>query len=302
MFRSFLALILFVSLAACAIKTTNPGDPSSADFFKNEIISCLIESCNQEILISGGSIVPEESSLTLSISLPKAPSSSASYSFSVSNPSLGSVSPSTLIFTAANFNIPQTITILGAADDTDTVDNFFVLDILDPEDQSIHYSLKQKDNDRFLFATNPTYAGNFSITFADAICAGEVSGHIGLPSGTYKALAVSGTWRRASAPQISWVLKPNMQYWDIGSSLKAYDTDASSYFIDSSGNGISSAGSNFWTGLNGDWTTGSDCLGWSSGAPTDQGSAGNPSNPTLSGISSGLVYCNNVQSLICVQQ
>ncbi|WP_167882295.1 DUF1554 domain-containing protein [Leptospira langatensis] len=302
MFRWFSGVCLFVLLVDCAIKTKNPGDPSSLEFYENAIISCLLDSCNQEVLISGGSLVVEESSLTLFISLPKAPSSSASYSFSISNPSLATVTPSVLVFTASNYNTAQTIQILANADDTDTVDNSFTLDILDPQDLTIHYSLKQKDNDRYLFATNPSYAGNFSANFADAICSTEVSGHPTLPSGSYKALEVSGTIRRASAPQINWVLKPNMQYWDIATSAKAYDTDANGYFLDSSGNGISSSGVGFWTGLNADWTTGSNCSGWTSNSNTVLGVDGNQSDATISGVSSVAVACDSVLSLICVQQ
>ncbi len=306
MFSRFLLpikILLAISILGCAIKSENPGDPSTKEFMENAIINCLLNSCDREVIITGGSLIPEGASLDLSISLVEAPASSVTYNFSVSNPSLASVAPSSLSFTPANYNVSQTLTIIGASDDADTVNDNIILSILTPTSETISYPLQQKDNDRYLFATSPVYTGAFSIGFADIICQNEAAGISSLPAGTYKTFAVAGTWRRASLPQINWVLKPNMSYIDFPVTAKAFDTDANAQFIFGSQNGITASGGSYWTGLNADWSTGSNCSNWASQSAGVPGNAGNASNSSSSGIFSGATTtCDSPLSLVCVQQ
>ncbi|TGL33915.1 DUF1554 domain-containing protein [Leptospira koniambonensis] len=294
---------------SCAIQSENSGDPNTKAYYENAIINCLINGCDRELIITGGNSLPEGSSLVLSISLVHKPdSSSVTYNFSSSNPAIASVSPSSLIFTPSDYDIPQTLTITGASDDTDSTNNSIVISILTPDSETIPYPIVQKDNDKFLFATPVSYAGNFgSGGFADFVCQNEANNLFGsgLPSGTYKTFAVAGTWRRAMPSKIDWVLKPNKDYIDFagGTFVKAFATDGNALFAFGTGSGISATAAGYWTGLQTDWSTASTCLGWTSSNPSDQGNFGGNSDPNVGGISTGTPdFCDTPKSVVCIQQ
>lgn len=297
-----------VFLASCAIKSENSGDPNTQAYYENAIINCFISGCDKELIITGGNSLPEGGSLVLSISLVHKPDTSVTYNFSSSNPAIAPISPSSLIFTPSNFNISQTLTITGTSDDSDSTDNSVVISILTPNSETIPYPILQKDNDKFLFATNATYAGNFgSGGFADFVCQNEANNLFssGLPSGTYKTFAVAGTWRRAIPSKIDWVLQPNKDYIDFagGTFVKAFATDANALFSFGTGSGISATAAGYWTGLQTDWSTANTCQGWTSNGSIDQGNFASSADPNVGGISAGTPdFCNLAKSVVCVQQ
>ncbi|TGM91001.1 DUF1554 domain-containing protein [Leptospira licerasiae] len=303
----FFAICFSVLQSSCAIKSENSGDPNTKEYYENAIIDCLINGCDKEIVITGGNSLPEGGSLVLSIYLVHKPdSSSVTYNFSSSNPAIASISPSTLIFTPSDYNIPQTLTVTGLSDDSDSTDNSVVISILTPNSETIPYSILQKDNDKFLFATSASFAGNFgSGGFADFVCQNAADSLTGLPSGTYKTFAVAGTWRRAMPSKIDWVLKPNKEYIDFngGAFTKAFSTDANALFAFGTGSGIAATAAGYWTGLQTDWSTANTCQGWTSTNPSDQGNFANSADPNVGGISTGTPdFCNVTKSLVCVQQ
>ncbi len=305
----FFVICLSVFLLACAIKSENSGDPNTKEYYENAIISCLINGCDKELIITGGNSLPEGGSLVLSISLAHKPdSSSVTYNFSTSNSTIAPISPGLMMFTPSDYNVPQTLTITGVSDDSDSTNNSIVISILTPDSETIPYPILQKDNDKFVFSTPVSYAGNFgSGGFADFVCQNEANNlfGIGLPSGTYKTFAVAGTWRRAMPSKIDWVLKPNKDYIDFagGAFVKAFSTDANALFAFGTGNGISATAAGYWTGLQTDWSTANTCQGWTSNLNTDQGNFGGNSDPNVGGISTGTPdFCNVTKSLVCVQQ
>lgn len=305
----FFAICLSVLSTSCAIKSENSGDPSTQEYYENAIINCLINGCNKELIINGGNSLPEGGSLVLSISLVRKPDASVTYNFSTSNPAIASISPAMMTFTPADYNEPQFLTITGMSDDSDSTNNSVVISILTPESETIPYPILQKDNDKFLFATNPFYAGNFTITFADVICQSEAESRYSstppLPSGTYKAFIVAGTFRQASPSLINWVLRPNKEYidYDSGTFTKAFDTDSTSLFVFGSGNGINSGSNGHWTGMQPSWATGNTCLGWGTNSNVELGNFGTSLDSTSNGIFSGAPdFCDAVKSLVCIQQ
>ncbi|TGL60637.1 DUF1554 domain-containing protein [Leptospira sarikeiensis] len=303
-------LYFLVLILGCAIPSDNSGDPSTKEYYENAIINCLLNGCDREINITGGNQLAENGTLVLSVSLVHQPeTSSATYNFTISNPAIASIAPSSLIFTPEDYSTPQTLTILGQPDDADSKNDTLILSILTPDSGTIPYPIQQLDNDKFLFATDPLYAGNLSTTFADVICQSEAESRYSssppLPAGTYKAFIVAGTFRQASPSFINWVLKPNKEYidFDSGSFSKAYDTDGTSLFVFGSGNGINSGSNGHWTGMQPTWPTGNTCLDWGSSSNAELGNFGNSMDPTSGGIFSGAPdFCNAVKSLVCIQQ
>ncbi|WP_244283057.1 DUF1554 domain-containing protein [Leptospira neocaledonica] len=292
----------------CAIKSENSGDPSTKEYYENAILNCLITGCDRELNIVGGNSLPEGGSLSLFISLVHAPESSVVYSFSSSNPAIASISPTTMTFTPSDYNEPQVLIVNGISDDSDSTNNSVVISILTPESETIPYPILQKDNDKFLFATAVSYAGNFGTGgFTDFVCQNEANTLFssGLPSGTYKTFAVAGTWRRAMPSKIDWVLKPNKEYIDFagGTFVKAFDTDSTALFVFGSGSGISATAAGYWTGLATDWSTANACQGWTSNNSAEQGDFANSLDATSGAISTGAPdFCDAIKSVVCVQQ
>ncbi len=173
-----------------------------------------------------------------------------------------------------------------------------------------------------IFITSSIYDGNIGgIVGVDARCM-EDSNYPG--SGTYKALLVDGTNRRACSTancsggigeNIDWVLKPNTTYYRSDGITKIGTTDASGIFNFNLGNldnSFSSSGYLYWTGLMTNWTTNTaTCSNWTSNAPgeTGEGGIGNSTNSSSirEFIPAGLGDCNNITQyfrpqLLCVEQ
>lgn len=202
-----------------------------------------------------------------------------------------SVSPTALTFTPANWNINQTITVVGKNDNqADGPQNILVkftkLATQDERLKDIQSPPKiaaiNADNDRLIWVTTKTYHGNIGASSAsdvDAKCR-KLASDGNRPTGsvssttpgwfsdaTYKALVAynssGGTTRRATtngitkAGQSDWVLQPNTDYYlKTGSypyATKLFTTDANGLIPFNMSHAF--GGSDHWTGLNTNMTT-----------------------------------------------
>ncbi len=165
---------------------------------------------------------------------------------------------------------------------------------------------------RIFLAISPQTSPNLGgISGADAKCNSDGN----KPStGTYKALIVSGTTRRAcstancgggSSENIDWVLKPSTKYYRVDGTTEIFTTNAAGIFVyGTATNTISTTGGGVWTGLNIDWTnTAGDCTAWTSiiGTTGRGSSAFNTSDDMISIEQTGT--CNaSAYGLYCVEQ
>ena len=115
---------------------------------------------------------------------------------------------------------------------------------------------------KIIFLTGLTGVGNFGgISQADTFCQTDATGFHGLPGGTYKAIIVGDT-RTASVTanagdgQVDWVLYPNLDYTRIdGTAIGT--TGSNSLFTFPLTNAFDASSTDYWSGMNADWTTGS---------------------------------------------
>lgn len=280
---------------------------------------------------------------TFGIRLGMAPTKDVSVSVSCQSAScafLGnSSSPGTveLTFTAANWNSAQNVQIVPL--DNHQADGlqklmvkFTALATEDPILKDIQSSAMQAgtnaDNDRLLWLTNYTFAGNFNATAADLSsidnnCAASANDgnaptdDFFKPSNTtYKALLVHSSLRVATtngtnaSGQSSWVLEPNTEYYLKSGSApyttKLFKTNAYGLIPASLATAFGDSSSQFWTGMNGDMTaSGYSCGNWSNDSAQGQyGIGGSTARSTA--ISSGYAACSTAsgvkKKLLCVQQ
>jgi hypothetical protein len=162
-----------------------------------------------------------------------------------------------------------------------------------------------------LFAT-AAYDGNHGgISGADGRCMSD-SNYPG--TGTYKAIIVSGTVRRActnancssgSGEQIDWVLKPNRRYSQVDGTTLVTTTNNIGLFNYDFVARASTVSSNVfaWTGLDTDWRNSTtNCLAWTSSAGGNTGYAGNLTLLTSNAIGGGQGGCNGIRRLLCAEQ
>lgn len=157
-----------------------------------------------------------------------------------------------------------------------------------------------------IFISNSTYLPGIdftSIATADALCMSDSANPGG---GTYKAMMVDGTTRRASTSaflgdsQIDWVLRPFRTYVRANDGAVIQSTSSIALFTFPLQNNLGPS-SGVWTGLFANWTTGPNCTAWSSSAVT-----GNPAN--VGNTSDQAIYvgaslaCGNGERIVCVQQ
>ncbi|MBE7440417.1 MAG: DUF1554 domain-containing protein [Spirochaetales bacterium] len=127
-----------------------------------------------------------------------------------------------------------------------------------------------------VYVTNSAYNGNLGgVSGADAKCNSADANKPG--SGTYKAMIVQGTTRRAcstanctsSSENIDWVFKPGAQYYRSNRTTLIGTASSAGIFASA----VWDTGeTRFWTGLGSDWTNSANhCLSWTSG---DNGQAG----------------------------
>ncbi len=166
---------------------------------------------------------------------------------------------------------------------------------------------------RIYLTTSVITGGNLGgISGADARCSSDGN----KPStGTYKAMIVSGTTRRAcstancgggSSENIDWVLKPSTKYYQADGTTEIFTTNASGIFVFGTATNVMSntiyAG--VWTGLSTDWTnTAGDCTAWTSTAgTTGRGSSGFNTTDDLISIEQTAACNATAYRLYCVEQ
>ena len=175
-----------------------------------------------------------------------------------------------------------------------------------------------------IFVSATTTAGNFgSIAAADTICANDANKPAG--GGTYKAMVVKGTDRRAcstdncgggTSEHIDWVLKANTSYYKADGTTLIGSTDANGLLGSTVPQAMDAAGSNVWTGLRYKpadpmfmmfpaerWiNSGSDCSGWSDNTSNNAGQIGQLTATDYHYIDGGNPVCSNLLGFYCVEQ
>jgi len=167
-----------------------------------------------------------------------------------------------------------------------------------------------------VFVTATANNGNIGgIAAADALCVADANNPAGVGSGTWRAMLVDGTNRRACtaatctdpAQNIAWAFAPLTPYVRSNGSTAIFTTNSAGVFdfVGSLSNSFGTAGT-YWTGLNIDWTTFTDlCGNWLSNAGGAvhgaRGSATVTTNVSISGAGGG-PQCSNSYKLLCVEQ
>jgi hypothetical protein len=175
-----------------------------------------------------------------------------------------------------------------------------------------------------IFVSATTTEGNFgSIAAADSICANDANKPAG--GGTYKAMVVKGTDRRACstdncsggiAEHIDWVLKANTSYYKTDGTTLIGITNSNGLLGNTVSQAIGDGGSNVWTGITyrdanpmfifmsaQRWlNSGSDCSGWSDNTSNNAGQVGQMGVTNFNYIDAGNPVCSNQYSFYCVEQ
>lgn len=145
-----------------------------------------------------------------------------------------------------------------------------------------------------------------SVASADALCMADAN-YPG--SGTYKAMITASGVRRASNQQsqgdfqLDWVLQASRKYVRASDGLEIQTTNRRGLFPFPLKNSLASVGANFWGGLTGYWTSGSDCSGWTSSSGAAFGGAGSTVGRDRFSIAAGSNPCSNSTTrLLCVEQ
>jgi len=173
------------------------------------------------------------------------------------------------------------------------------------------------------FVTASAYtpgSGFVGISGADGKCAAEAIA-FGF-SGTYRALIVDGTTRRActsnncitsgAAEHQDWVMHAGATYVQSDGVTVIETATANAVFTVALTNNITGAASSYWTGISGlgfwNWVTdpANNCSSWSDGTNASSGTYGVSSwtDDRAIAISSATATCDNVTSnhLLCVEQ
>ncbi|HNN73594.1 MAG: DUF1554 domain-containing protein [Leptospirales bacterium] len=276
---------------------------------------------------------------TFTIRLNSKPTNNVTVNLSSSNVAEGTVSPASVTFDATvgacmgggDWCTNQTVTVTGVNDTAkdgnigysiitaqSTADPVYSL--INPADVAV----TNVDNEKYIFITASTYDGAFDFNASLAGGANSAVNGDGNPrqemdnacqtdankpaSGTFRALAVDASHRRASLTanlgdsQISWVLSPLYDYIRYPGGATLFTSDANSIFVFGSLTNNFGAGSTYWTGLNGDWTTGSHCTSWTDNGIAVSGSVGDGSSTGSNAISITTNTCDTLKPLICVEQ
>ncbi|MCB1200942.1 MAG: DUF1554 domain-containing protein [Leptospiraceae bacterium] len=165
--------------------------------------------------------------------------------------------------------------------------------------------------DKKIFVTDATYNGNLGgFSGADDKCNSDGNKPSG--GGTYKAMLVDGTNRRACSTancsggteeHIDWVLKPNKKYVRSDGTTEIFTTNENGIFVfGTPTNAISETTEYAWTALFGNWTSyTTHCASWS--ATTGNTILGNADRVNSNAIQFGTPQaCSNSAHLYCVEQ
>ncbi|MCB1200943.1 MAG: DUF1554 domain-containing protein [Leptospiraceae bacterium] len=164
---------------------------------------------------------------------------------------------------------------------------------------------------RKVFVTDTSYNGNLGgFSGADEKCNSDGSKPSG--GGTYKAMLVDGTNRRAcstancsggTGEHIDWVLKPNTKYVRADGTNEIFTTNANGIFeFGTLSNSISETTLFAWTALNNDWTSSTNnCQAWSSTSGGSRVGAASSSTGNAINVTSQTCTTSTLR-LYCVEQ
>lgn len=302
------------------IGTVTSSDLSYNAFDPPDVSLTNIDNDSKGITVSSVTGNTSEAGTTASftIVLNSSPTSIVGMTISSSNTAEGTVTPTGISFTTANWNIPQTITITGVNDSVADGDIIYSIIInpatssdplyngIDPSDLSLtNIDVGEKRT----FVSSAASIGNLGgIAGADTVCNSDV-GKPNIVPNVYKAMIVDGTARRASVTanagdgQINWIFLPNTSYYRSNGTTQILTTNANGIFpFGTLTNSFESAAIPYWTGLNTNWTTSANtCSNWSTIA--GNGQVGQATPTTGASISGAASPCNGtVPFLLCVQQ
>lgn len=251
---------------------------------------------------------------SFTIALNSAPSgiNTVSIGISSSDATEGTVSPSSVVFNSGNWNTPQTITVTPV-DDTIADGNisFTILtasavsgDIRfngrNPADRTL---VTNDAGEKRTFLTFTTYNGNLGgIAGADTKCNGDTNRPSITPN-TYRALVSVNTTRTGNPLAGSWSFAANTTYFRTNGTTNVFPSDAGSIFsFGGLTNSFSGASDEYWTGLNTNWTVGSNCTAWTSSSNAISARYGIGNTTNTDSISIGLDTCDKFKRILCVQQ
>ena len=162
----------------------------------------------------------------------------------------------------------------------------------------------------YLYVTGSGYGpggvGFSTAAGADSLCSSDAARP---NASSYKAVLVDNVTRRASTGpndglgQIDWVLGANIVYRRPSDNFTVMITNAQRIFpFGALTNTIDAIALFYWTGLNVDWTTGTNCSGWASAAGGVfgvRGNSGGVTSTSLNAVSDSA--CNIAQGLLCAE-
>jgi hypothetical protein len=258
---------------------------------------------------------------TFSIVLPAGsnPAFNVTIGISSNNTGEGTVSPASLIFTSVNFNTPQIVTVTGVDDSVADGNKSFSIITASAVSADTRFNGRNPSDvsvtntdvgEKRVFISNTASKGNLGgIVGADAICNSDANKPSIAPN-VYKALLVLGATRRGSATantgdsQVDWVFAANTRYFRSNGTTQIFMTNANCIFpFGTLTNSFDSANSDYWTGMNSDWTNNvNTCGSWNSASGASNGTQGNSLATDGTSISFGSANCDNTFNLVCVQQ
>lgn len=282
-------------------------------------------------------LVTNESGGTASftVRLNTLPTADVTFAIASGNTGEGSVSPSSLTFTAANWNSNRTVTVTGVADNR--IDGNIAFSVvtaaatsadaayngLNPPDVSV--TNNNTDAGKYLFVSNATTTGSALGVFnADAICNADTAKP---RAGTYRAVIGD-----ASAPVLSdpgppivydqtierdifgaWIMYGNTKYYRGADGALVGQTDAVGALPATLVNATYTSSVQYWTGLSVSWGLSTGCtassvypsnLGpyWATSSSGRSGRYGEGSATNAGSVSQGTMTCNSALRLLCAEQ
>lgn len=176
------------------------------------------------------------------------------------------------------------------------------------------------DSRKFIFVTGTGTTGNTGgISGADTICQNaKTNDQPNLPglATDYKAMLVDGTNRTSCAaancstgPDSTWVLAANTTYYRPDEVAIGTTTSNAVFTFPLDAAFSTTAGLNWWTGLNANWTVALDVCdggavpGWDDGTAFFDGTMGATNDTANTSIAPGFPdSCDTVNHLLCVRQ
>jgi len=253
---------------------------------------------------------------TFKLRLANQPAANVTVAITSSNTNEGSVSPTSITFTSANWNTDRTVTVTGVADNRIDVNQEFEIRATASGAGTYYNTMsitpvsvtnENVDAGKYIFISSSLMSGSGGAG-ADSVCNNDVNRpRLG---STYKAIigkeaADDATVLREAG--VDWVLAANQKYYRPVDNRLIGTTDALARLPFNLTNSFHTSAMNFWSGLAANFMhSGFNCkasgqVSWSRIVP---GTGGVGSATAIDGnaISSGTASCNSPQRLLCAEQ